>query len=342
MISPFRGVGRSTMATVVRAFGWRGQDAQVRIHHVPTFCLFFSYFRLEALFLLDNEFSGLPTSVQLIIDGLAIDSQSESRLVLDQNCLAITLEALITRESFPELAILKLTWQRKVARIPLTVLMLAAQEGSEMSLDAMFGQLIKEMSQQRSISRPRMLDIGGRARSGLERRQNWPECDVITIDIEADPSVDVVGDAHELSRHFPPASFDVAHCVSVFEHLLMPWKAALEINRVLRPGGYVLIHTHQTIGLHDLPWDFWRFSDTSWHGLFNAHTGFEIVKTSMQSFMHVVPRVWGHRYRFAERSGGFEGSTVIARKIGETALEWEVPLTAILSTNYPIGRNEAL
>lgn len=333
---------RSALINAARVFGSRRDRVRVGMRHVPTFCLFHSYFRLEAWFSFEDEVQVLPNSVQLIVRDVVIESHVEQKITPQQKHFVITLEAMIDRESFPEDAVLELGWRRKHLRVPVTELMRDAEQGSAISLDGSFREIIAEMRQENSIVRPRMLDIGGRARSGLERRQNWPECDVTTVDIQADPSVDVVGDAHELSRYFPPASFDLAHSVSVFEHLLMPWKVALEINHVLRPGGYVFIHSHQTIGMHDLPWDFWRFSDSCWQGLFNARTGFEIVQTSMQEFMHVVPRVWGQRYRFAERSGGFEGSTIIARKVAETDLEWDVPLSSVLSTGYPEGRNEAL
>ena len=86
----------------------------------------------------------------------------------------------------------------------------------------------------------------------------------------------------------------------------MPWKVAIELNRVMKTGGLVLIHTHQTIGMHDLPWDFWRYSDTSWHGLFNEYTGFEIVETSLSNWMHIIPRAWQTSYSLAEKVGGFD------------------------------------
>ncbi|WP_373690468.1 methyltransferase domain-containing protein [Sphingobium sp. DEHP117] len=72
------------------------------------------------------------------------------------------------------------------------------------------------------------------------------------------------GQSLKCYQFFEASSFDAVYSVSVFEHLLMPWKVALEMNRVLRMGGIAYIHTHQTLGLHDMPWDFWRFSDTSW------------------------------------------------------------------------------
>ncbi|HME78232.1 MAG TPA: class I SAM-dependent methyltransferase [Mycobacterium sp.] len=67
----------------------------------------------------------------------------------------------------------------------------------------------------------RILDIGGRARSGVDRRGEYPGCDLIVFDRVADPTVDVVGDAHALSSHFPAESFDFIVSIAVFEHLLI-------------------------------------------------------------------------------------------------------------------------
>ena len=65
----------------------------------------------------------------------------------------------------------------------------------------------------------------------------------------------------------------------------MPWKVALEINKILRVGGKVYTHSHQAWPLHDIPFDYFRFSDQAWHGLFNAHTGFCIIDAKMAALI---------------------------------------------------------
>ena len=181
-----------------------------------------------------------------------------------------------------------------------------------------------------------VLDLGGRARSGgplsAIRYPNW---NTTVVDIVADAGVDIVADAHELSSALEGRLFDAVYSVSVFEHLLMPWKACVEISRVLRLGGLVFIHTHQTIGMHDMPWDFWRFSDTSWKGLFNEATGFEILETQMADFVNIVPRVYSDIYEGAESAGGFLTSGVLARKISNPAVDWPVRLSDLVATEYP-------
>src|SRR5262249_19828853 len=112
-----------------------------------------------------------------------------------------------------------------------------------------------------------LLEIGSRARSGNIRRDSLPAgMSYVGLDVKAGDNVDVVGDAHELSELFSPERFDAIMSFATFQHLIMPWKVAIEMNRVLRVGGLVFITSHQTWPMCDVPWDFWRYSDRAWHG----------------------------------------------------------------------------
>ena len=115
----------------------------------------------------------------------------------------------------------------------------------------------------------------------------------------------------------------------------MPWAVIAQINRVLKPGGIGLVSTHQTLGLHEMPWDFWRFSDTSWDALFNRLTGFEIVERAMDFEQHILPFIYRPSKKEAEKSAGFEGSSVWVRKIGPCKLRWDATPADILDTMYP-------
>jgi len=181
----------------------------------------------------------------------------------------------------------------------------------------------------------RLLDVGGRDRSKVGDRQEFPGAKMTVIDVLPGPRVDVVGDAHEMSWLFPTDHFDFIHSRSVFEHLLMPWKVALEINKILKPGGLVFISTHQTIGLHDQPWDFLRFSKDAWPGFFNKETGFEILAAYEELPQFIIPWLWSEGKRFTEGSVGFEASGVLARKIGPSHLQWPVKTADVIDTAYP-------
>ena len=128
-----------------------------------------------------------------------------------------------------------------------------------------------------AMVRPRILEIGARDVTGVTQRQNYPGAgEYVGFDLHPGPGVDVVGDVHRLGDRFHPGSFDAALAISTFEHLLFPWKAVLELNRVMRVGGLLLVVMHPVWPPHELPWDFWRFPKGGFTGLFNAYTGFEI------------------------------------------------------------------
>lgn len=54
--------------------------------------------------------------------------------------------------------------------------------------------------------------------------------------------VRVVDDLSESSLPFEDSSFDLVVCKDVFEHLLNPLHSLKEIYRVVKPGGYFLLH----------------------------------------------------------------------------------------------------
>jgi SAM-dependent methyltransferase len=158
----------------------------------------------------------------------------------------------------------------------------------------------------------------------------------IGLDVNAGPNVDVVGDAHELSKVLTE-KFDVVYSISVFEHLVMPWKAVLEINKILNDGGLLYISTHPCWPAHALPWDFYRFQKDSFRGLLNAATGFEILYLEEGLPAHIFPQVRDASTVGLEREPANLGVVVIARKIGppRAGLSWDVSVEEFLQTSYP-------
>jgi len=202
-------------------------------------------------------------------------------------------------------------------------------------MQSSFMKLASEKTGFFTKKKKKMLDIGGRDRSGLDRSKFFPDVEVTVLDILEGQNVDVVGDAHELSKYFKKEYFDVIYSFAVFEHLLQPWKVALEMNKVLKKGGIGFIFTHQTIGMHDLPWDYFRFSDSAWDGIFNKYTGFEIIDRSLDFEQYILPFILRPGKEDAEKSVGFEGSTVLVKKISNSNLSWDVQSSQIVTTNYP-------
>lgn len=185
-----------------------------------------------------------------------------------------------------------------------------------------------------------LLEIGSRARSSVVRRDMTPPRWHYTgLDVAPGINVDVVGDAHELASLFPELRFNAVMAFSVLEHLLMPWKMVVELNRVLTIGALGLFTTHQCWPLHDEPWDFWRFSDQSWHALLNRATGFEILSAKMGEPAFIVAQRCHPVTNFGLGQSGYLSSSVLFRKTEETLLTWPVKLDHILRTKYPSGRS---
>jgi hypothetical protein len=183
----------------------------------------------------------------------------------------------------------------------------------------------------------RLLEVGSRARSGILRRDLAPAGWACTgLDIIAGEGVDVVGDAHRLSKLFEPNSFDAAMSFSVLEHLAMPWKFVLELNRVMKVGALGIFTTHQCWPLHEAPWDFWRFSSDAWQALLNHRTGFRIVDTAMGEPAVVVANLLHPVTDFGDQPA-YLGSSVLFEKVGGTELDWPVELEEVVVTAYPQG-----
>ena len=73
------------------------------------------------------------------------------------------------------------------------------------------------------------------------------------------PAVDV----QHLDRAYAAASFDLVIAESVLEHVTNPFLAALQMRRVLKPGGHMLLMMPSTYPYHFGPFDFWRVTPDS-------------------------------------------------------------------------------
>jgi Methyltransferase domain len=181
-----------------------------------------------------------------------------------------------------------------------------------------------------------ILEVGSRARSGITRRDSVPDSwRYVGMDVLEGPNVDVIGDAHELSALFPANTFDAVMALSVLEHLFMPWKFVIELNRVLKIGGIGIFTTHQCWPIHDQPWDFWRYSDKAWDSLLNRATGFSIIEARMDEPAFIVAQRCHPITNFGTAHSGFLSSIVLFKKVTNTALDWPVKLTDIITTRYP-------
>ena len=115
----------------------------------------------------------------------------------------------------------------------------------------------------------------------------------------------------------------------------MPWKVALELNKVMRVGAVGYFVTHQALGMHDRPWDFWRYSDTAWNCIFNQFTGFRVLQAYLSQPMALVPHIYSDHWKGYEGAVGFSVSAVLIEKTGGSDLRWDLNVRDAIQGVYP-------
>ncbi|HVG09811.1 MAG TPA: methyltransferase domain-containing protein [Thermoanaerobaculia bacterium] len=191
----------------------------------------------------------------------------------------------------------------------------------------------------------RMLQIGARTPRGEEAvpSRRLLKGRVIGLDIHPGPNVDVVGDAHGLSRFLREGSVDAVLSAAVLEHLQAPWLLAAEINRVLKPGGLVY---HQVPGAwpaHAQPNDFWRISAEGLRVLFGPESGFEVLEACDSGPAAIIPGPdWRKEYLDMPTVPAYAVAEILSRKVADLqpgAVAWPLGSGAseVRSRQYPVS-----
>jgi len=105
----------------------------------------------------------------------------------------------------------------------------------------------------------RCLDAGS-GRSSWRPRLAARGFEVLSLDIEdRSGEVDIVADLQDMPM-VSDASIGTVLCTQVLEHLPRPWDALAEIERVLEPGGHLILSVPHLSMLHEVPHDYYRFT----------------------------------------------------------------------------------
>jgi SAM-dependent methyltransferase len=166
---------------------------------------------------------------------------------------------------------------------------------------------------------------------------------VVGLDIHPGPHVDVVGDAHFLSRFFRAGCMDAVFSASVLEHLQAPWLLAAEVNRVLRPGGLAYHEAPGAWPAHAQPNDFWRMSAAGLCALFGPESGFEVLEARDDgpATLHPGPE-WRSRHLAMPTLPVYAMAEILVRKVREIppgAVAWPLPpgAGAERARRYPLS-----
>ncbi len=142
---------------------------------------------------------------------------------------------------------------------------------------------IQYLSDNYNFKNKKILEIGSRNFTGANLKKYFNKAEYIGFDIYEGENVDVVGDAHKLSKYFKDEEFDLIFSTAVFEHFMMPWIVAEQIGKILKLGGTVFIETHFSFSSHERPWNFFQFSDLGLKILFNEYLGFKHLESGMSN-----------------------------------------------------------
>lgn len=103
-------------------------------------------------------------------------------------------------------------------------------------------------------------------------RRLFPGKRYLGCDLQAGPGVDRIEDLTRLSLADGEAGSFIS--LNTLEHVWDLFAAAREIQRVLRPGGTLLVSSVFHFEVHEYPADYWRFTDVALRRLFPACQGF--------------------------------------------------------------------
>lgn len=161
----------------------------------------------------------------------------------------------------------------------------------------------REKMVQICTEKPSLLDIGGGlrvAREGADRvrkDQEWlyellKKIDYKIMDPVPDYKPDIVGDIHAMP--FDNNTLDAIVCAAVLEHVEDPIRAAKELYRTLRPGGYCYIYVPFLYYYHPEPGyykDYWRFTEDALRYMFRDFTTLEIepIRGAIETWFHLNP-----------------------------------------------------
>ena len=131
----------------------------------------------------------------------------------------------------------------------------------------------------RKYSKGRLLDCGCGNVPYYEIYQNLVE-EVICTDwknsMHENKFVDVYSDLNE-HLEFEDLSFDTIILTDVLEHIYKPLNLIAEINRVLKPGGRIIVAVPFFYWIHEQPYDYFRYTEYSLSKMFED-SGFKIIE----------------------------------------------------------------
>jgi SAM-dependent methyltransferase len=128
----------------------------------------------------------------------------------------------------------------------------------------------------------RVADVGA---GDAPYRELFSHVDYVTIDWEHSPhegasAVDLVASADAIP--LPEGSFDAVLLNQVLEHVPNPAHVLAELLRILRPGGHLFVTVPLVWELHEMPFDYFRYTSPGLRTLLEQ-VGFEQIEVTARN-----------------------------------------------------------
>jgi len=184
-----------------------------------------------------------------------------------------------------------------------------------------------------AYARGRCLDAGS-GRSPWLPRLASRGIEVISLDVEDRAGeVDIVADLQDMPE-VSDASLGTVLCTQVLEHVPRPWDALAEIERVLEPGGHLILSVPHLSMLHEVPHDYYRYTRYGLESLLEGR-GFRVLEiresgglvsflshllslglmTTLGSVPGLTRLVWGLNYLVLVKGAGLVDAVIGLRSI---------------------------
>lgn len=133
--------------------------------------------------------------------------------------------------------------------------------------------LFERVAQSAGRRAPRVLQVGSRTLVSDRNERNWrgliakrfgPKARFVGLDLfegaNVDCVADICSDPRTLAARLDEEEFDLVISRHVLERTRHPARAARNIERLLRSGGFAYVSTAWSQAFHATPDDYWRFS----------------------------------------------------------------------------------
>lgn len=150
---------------------------------------------------------------------------------------------------------------------------------------------------------------------GEDRSPEGSGADVTYTDVAIGSLNQIVCDAHNLP--FADQSYDAVLAVAVLEHVIHPMEVVQEIERVLKPAGFVFAAIPFLQAVHMGAYDFTRWTYTGMRAIF---AGFSDVRSGIANGT-ATTLVWSSEY-FCTSFFSSSGARSVARCFARCATAW--------------------